>query len=122
MRSIRFVYEGTNTYTDTPLLGVRSDGTRVELPRISVRREGECTRFLPDGTGLIYMQGPSGKQDFWLLDLKTMNRRVLTQSSNPALMRTFDVTPDGNRLCLIGRGRSRILSRAGRPGCLSRRD
>ena len=92
------MYEGTNTYTDAPLLGVRPDGTPVELPPISVRREGERARFLPDGTGVIYMQGPGNKQDFWRLDLKTMERRALTQFNNPALMRTFDVTPDGRQI------------------------
>jgi len=101
------VYEGTNMYTDAPLLSVRPDGTRVELPPISVRREGERARFLPNGTGLIYMQGPSRKQDFWLLDLKTMKGRALTQLSNPALMRTFDVTPDGRQIVF---DRSREIS------------
>ncbi len=92
------VYAGTNMYTDMPLLGIRPDGTRVELPPISVLREGERARFLPDGKGLVYMQGTSGKQDFWLLDLETMKSRPLTRLSNPAVMRTFDITPDGKQI------------------------
>ncbi|MDQ6678672.1 MAG: serine/threonine-protein kinase [Acidobacteriota bacterium] len=101
------VYGGTNMYTHMPLLGIRPDGTRVELPPISVRREGERARFLPDGKGLVYMQGTSGKQDFWLLDLRTMKSRPLTRFSNPAVMRTFDVTPDGKQIVF---DRSREIS------------
>lgn len=92
------VYQGTNTYTDMPLLAIRPDGTPVEFPPISVRREGERARFLPDGKGLVYMQGTSGKQDFWLLDLTTMKSRRLTRLTNPAVMRTFDIAPDGKQI------------------------
>jgi Tol biopolymer transport system component len=49
-------------------------------------------------------------QDFWLLDLGTMRSRRLTQLSNPAAMRTFDVTPDGSRIVFDRlRGNSDIL-------------
>ena len=37
-------------------------------------------------------------QDSWLLDFGTMRSRRLTQLSNPAAMRTFDVSPDGRRI------------------------
>jgi tricorn protease-like protein len=36
-------------------------------------------------------------QDFWLLDLGTMRSRRLTRLSD-AVMRTFDITPDGSRI------------------------
>jgi Tol biopolymer transport system component len=82
-----------------PLRGVHPDGTPAELPEINVQREGERARFLPDGTGLIYMQGDTtAGQDFWMLDLKTMRSRRLTRLSNSAAMRTFDITPDGSRI------------------------
>ena len=56
-------------------------------------------RFLPDGTGLVYMLGSTtAGQDFWLLDLSTMRSRRLTRLSNPAVMRTFDVASDGSRI------------------------
>jgi Tol biopolymer transport system component/tRNA A-37 threonylcarbamoyl transferase component Bud32 len=92
------VYGGTQVYTFMPLLGIRPDGTRVELPAISVRREGERARFLPDGKGLVYMLGTSMGQNFWLLDLPTMKSRQLTRLDNPAIMRTFDITPDGKQI------------------------
>jgi len=64
-----------------------------------VQRQGERARFLPDGTGLVYMVGNTmAEQDFWLLDLSTMRSRRLTRLSSSAVMRTFDVTRDGGRI------------------------
>jgi Tol biopolymer transport system component len=69
------------------------------LPEIKVRREGERVRFLPDGSGLVYMLGDTmAEQDFWLLDITTMNSRRLSRLSNSAVMRSFDITPDGKRI------------------------
>jgi serine/threonine protein kinase len=93
------VYGGTQVFTLMPLLGVQPDGTPVKLPEINVQREGERARFLPDGSGLVYMFGTTiAGQDFWLLDLSTMRSRSLTRLNNAAAMRTFDITPDGSRI------------------------
>ena len=77
---------------------MRPDGSRVVLPAINVTRAGERVRFLPDGKGVVYMQGLSQSPDFWLLDLATMKTRPLTQLRNIAAMRTFDITPDGKHI------------------------
>ena len=93
------VYCGTQVFTVTPLLAVHPDGTPAKLPDIQVQREGDRARFSPDGSGLIYMQGSTlAGQDFWLLDLGTMQSRRLTRLNNPAVMRAFDITPDGSRI------------------------
>jgi eukaryotic-like serine/threonine-protein kinase len=93
------VYCGTQVFTLTPLLAVHSDGTPVKLPDIKVQRDGERVRFLPDGTGLVYMLGDTlSEQDFWLLDLSTMQSRRLSRLSNPAAMRSFDITADSSRI------------------------
>jgi serine/threonine protein kinase len=93
------VYCGAQLFTLTPLLAIHPDGTPAELPEIKVQREGERVRFLPDGTGLIYMLGNTmAEQDFWLLDLRTMRSRRLTRLSSSAVMRTFDITADGSRI------------------------
>jgi Tol biopolymer transport system component len=93
------VYCGAQVFTLNPLLAVHPDGTPASLPQIRVQREGERVRFLPDGKGLVYMLGDTlAEQDFWLLDLKTMNSRRLTRLSSFAVMRTFDITPDGKRI------------------------
>jgi eukaryotic-like serine/threonine-protein kinase len=93
------VYCGQQVFTLTPLMAVHPDGTTAKLPEIRVQREGERARFLPDGSGLVYMLGDTmSEQDFWLLDLATMRSRRLTHLSSPAVMRAFDVTPDGGRI------------------------
>jgi len=93
------VYCGPQLFTLTPLLAIHPDGSPAKMPDIEVQREGERARFLPDGTGLVYMVGKTlAEQDFWLLDLSTMRSRRLTQLSSPAVMRAFDITPDGKRI------------------------
>ena len=92
------VYSGAQVNVVAPLAGVRPDGDPVELPEIEVFRAGERMRFLPDGSGLVYMQGKGPTQDFWLLDLATLNSRQLTRFDTNATMRTFDITPDGTRI------------------------
>jgi Tol biopolymer transport system component len=92
------VYTGTQIEAVAQLKSVRPDGRPVELPKIDVMRGGERARFLPDGSGLVYMQGLHPAQDFWQLDLATMATRQLTRLEPNALMRTFDVEPDGKNL------------------------
>jgi serine/threonine protein kinase/Tol biopolymer transport system component len=93
-------YAGPNIYTLTPLLAVRPDGTPVELPPIRVHRDGARARFLPDGRGLVYLQGTGAVpwEDFWLLDVTTRKARQLTRLNTPATMSTFDITPDGKQI------------------------
>jgi|RhiMethySRZTD1v2_1073278.scaffolds.fasta_scaffold01480_19 Tol biopolymer transport system component len=94
------VYVGPNIGSQSPLLAVTTDGTPVTLPAIQVRREGggRRSRFLPDGRGLVYMQGVGISQEFWLLDLKTGRSRQLTRFDNPVGMWGFDVSPDGKQI------------------------
>jgi len=92
------VYGGTQVNAVSRLLGVRPDGEAVALPEIAVFQSGERMRFLPDGSGLVYMQGSGPSQDFWLLELPEMKSRQLTRLDAATTMRTFDVTPDGGRI------------------------
>ena len=77
---------------------MRPDGTPVELPDIRVRTEGERFRFIPDGKGLLFLDGQQRHMDFALLDLATMKTRMLTHLSDRAAMRTFDITPDSKQI------------------------
>lgn len=92
------VYTGPNVGPDAPLLAVRPDGSAVAFPAIRVRRDGVRARFLPSGKGLVYMQGISAAQDFWLLDVASKKARPLTQLHDPSAMRAFDITPDGKHI------------------------
>jgi Tol biopolymer transport system component len=92
------VYTGANVSVDAPLLAIRSDGTRVDLPAIRLRVEGQRYRFVPNAPLLIYAQGPFPAQDFWLLDLVTKKSRQLSRFGNSAATRSFDVTADGKQI------------------------
>ena len=92
------VYSGPDVGGKAPLCGITPDGKAVDLPAIKTSENGERFRFTPDGKGLVYMQGGFGAQDFRLLNLKTRQTRQLTHLTNPAVMRTFDITADGKQI------------------------
>jgi Tol biopolymer transport system component len=91
------VYAGLQTAT-APLMAVRPDGSRVTLPLIKISSGGRGgARFLPNGN-LVYLQGPVGAQNFWMLDLATLKPRQLTRLSSSATTTTFDIAPDGSHI------------------------
>ncbi len=87
------VYAGRSVVGQVAIRGVRPDsGASVELPPVLVRPGGY--RFLPNGSGLVYLPRIQG-QDFWRLDFATKESRQLTRLGNQGALRTFDITPDG---------------------------
>jgi serine/threonine protein kinase len=92
------VYERNQGSGFSTLNAIRPDGKKVELPEIKVFARGERFRFLPDGSGLVYMPGWFSGLDFWLLDLSTMESRQLTRLAKGPTMRTFDISPDGRAI------------------------
>jgi hypothetical protein len=91
------VYCGTGVHSNAAFGGTPGWHS-CEAARNQRAARGERARFLPNGTGLVYMLGDTlAGQDFWLLDLSTMGSRRLTQLNNVSVMRTFDIT-DGNRI------------------------
>jgi len=89
------VYAGRSNVGQVQLLAVRPDGTAVEMPPLMVRPGGY--RFVPDGSGLVYLAGIHAL-DFWLLEIATAQPRRLTQLGSRGSLRTFDVTPDGTAI------------------------
>jgi len=90
------VYSGRSIVGQVELLGVRpDDGAPVKLPTVLVRPGGY--RFVPNGSGLVYLPRIQGL-DFWMLDLATGSSRQLTKLGNQGTLRTFDVTPDGKHI------------------------
>jgi serine/threonine protein kinase len=89
------LYTGSFVAGRAPLQGMRPDGTPVRLPAMTVRQG--AYRFLPDGSGVIYLPDLQSR-DFWLLELATGARRQLTRFADRRRLETFDVTPDGRRI------------------------
>ena len=94
------LYKGRNVSAQAPLLGVRSDGSRVELP--VVETTGADLRFLPDGSGAVFVRGGFGvPRAFWLLDLSARTSRLLTElPDDPRLgeLGRFDISSDGKHI------------------------
>jgi Tol biopolymer transport system component len=95
-----------DTQGGTSLRAIRPDGAAVSLPVIDAmpnatfraRRRQASTRFLPDGRGFVFMQGPPGRQEFWLMDFRTATARMIAKFTNTAGISTFDLMPDGSRI------------------------
>jgi Tol biopolymer transport system component len=89
------LYAGRFFTGQVELLAVRPDGSPVEWPAVRARPGGY--RFLPDGSGLVYLPFiPS--LDFWLFDFQTRQPRRLTHLGNHGAIGTFDITADGKAI------------------------
>jgi serine/threonine protein kinase/Tol biopolymer transport system component len=88
------VYAGVSVGNKVPILGIRPDGTPVDLPAVQAKLGGSY-RFLRNGTGLVFL---TPQKDFWLLDFSTKTTRQLTRLSDHGALRTFDITPDGKQI------------------------
>jgi Tol biopolymer transport system component len=86
------LYAGRSVVGQVELRAVKADGSPVDFPHVLVRPGGY--RFLPDGSGLVFMERIQSL-DFSLLDFATGKTRPLTRLDNRGTLRTFDITPDG---------------------------
>jgi len=95
------VYAGATMSRFAPLLAIRPDGRPFELPPIGVGAGRGINRahhrFTPDGKGLIYLRGLDPGEDFWRLDLKTGQTKLLASLGHGTSM-SFDITPDGKQI------------------------
>ena len=95
----RFIlYSGAPSARSAPLKAVTPDGAPFPLPSLTVDRVGDSYRFLPGGRQVVLKLGGFRRQDFWLMDVATGERRQLTRLKPGESLRRFDVSPDGGRL------------------------
>ena len=92
------VYSGAPRARSVPVKAVRPDGTPCRFPALSVDRVGDSYRFMPGGRQLLVKLGGFRRQDFWLVDLATGERRQVTRLRPGDSVRRFDVSPDGREL------------------------
>ena len=91
------LYSGIPRARSVPIKAVTPDGQPYPLPPLSVDRVGDSYRFLPDGNAVVKLGG-FRRQDFWLLDLSTGQRRQLTALQSGQSLHRFDLSPDGKRI------------------------
>jgi Tol biopolymer transport system component len=89
------VYAGRSVIGQVTLRAIRPDGTPISLPNVMVRPGGY--RFLPDGSGLVLLQGIHA-QEFWRLDFASGQSEMVAQLKNRGALRTFDITRDGRSI------------------------
>jgi Tol biopolymer transport system component len=81
------------------LRGVTPDRQPFAIPEVRVLYAGNRYRFLPDGKALVVMLGDAvNSQNFWLLDLAPGHMRQLTNLRPGSLVRSFDISPDGEQI------------------------
>jgi Tol biopolymer transport system component len=91
------LYAGAMVAGLSPLKAVTPDGKPLPFANLMARR-GDY-RFMPDGTGLVFLRGQSVKvKDFYLLNLVTGQERRLSNLKPGFSMEYFDVSPDGKRI------------------------
>jgi Tol biopolymer transport system component len=76
---------------------------RAPVPMVELQIAGITTsvpyRFLPDGSGLIVLDGvQGGSQNFFRVELPSGQRRQLTDLAAGSVIRNFDVSPDGKQI------------------------
>ncbi len=80
------------------LKGVTPDKRPVPLPELTLARNGNRYRFMPDGKSLIVMQGEIRSQNFWRLDLASNKLTQVTDLKPGIETRSFDISPDGKTI------------------------
>jgi len=92
------VFAGAQVGPLLRLHAVTPDGKQLEFPAIQVSIGGERVRFLPDGSGIVYLRGLDPDYQFRLLHLESGEDRPLTEFASSTTMRTFDITRDGKTI------------------------
>jgi Tol biopolymer transport system component len=77
---------------------VTADGKAHAMPELWVPRGGDRYRFMPNGRAVVLLLEENGRQNFWLFDLSSGERRQLTDLAQEAAIRSFDVSRDGQQI------------------------
>ena len=77
---------------------VTPDKQPFVLPDLLVLGGGDRYRFLPNGKGIVVLQGEFRRHDFWLLDLESGRLRQLTNLRPGYSVKSFDISPDGKQI------------------------
>ena len=54
--------------------------------------------FSPDGQSLVVLRGDFDHKNFWLIDLRTGDGRMLAELPAQFVIQDFDISPDGSEI------------------------
>ena len=91
-------YSGTPRARSVPIKAVTPDGRPYPFPTVSVDRVGDSYQFIPNTSRLVVKLGGFRRQNFWLLDIASGDRRPLTALRPGESVHRFAVSPDGKRI------------------------
>jgi Tol biopolymer transport system component len=93
-----FVYRGSESGPNFPVLAANADGTPRNIPEIVLPRGARSFAFLPDDKTLLTLKGELRSKNFWLVDLETGAQRRLTDFGSEFVIGDFDLSGDGREI------------------------
>jgi Tol biopolymer transport system component len=92
------VYSGADVGTTFPLRAAAADGRSYPLPSTSLTRGARRVAFLRDPSTLVILSGEIEHKNFWLLNLRTGEQRLLAELPADFAVRDFDVSAAGSEI------------------------
>lgn len=86
------VYSGADIGTTFPLRAAAPDGRPFPISGVILTRGARRVAFYPSSESLVILDGPIGHKNFWLLDLATGSKQLITQLPADYDVRDFDVS------------------------------
>ena len=96
------VYSGADIGTTFPLRAAAPDGRPFPIAGVMLTRGARRVAFYPSSESLVILDGEVGHKDFWLLDLPTGSKHLLTQLPADYDVRDFDVSTSDSEI-IFGR-------------------
>jgi Tol biopolymer transport system component len=86
------VYSGADIGTTFPLRAAAPDGRPYPIPGVILTRGARRVAFYPAAQSLVILDGEIGHKNFWLLNLATGAKQLITQLPADFEVRDFDVS------------------------------
>ena len=94
------LFSGPDIGTTFSVKAVKSDGSTLALPPLTLTRGSRHLVFLPGGRTLVVLRGELQHKNLWLINLETGAELQLTDLPSDFDVRDFDVSPDGREAVL----------------------
>ena len=92
------VYSGADIGTTFPLRAAAPDGRPYPIPGVILTRGARRVAFYPAAQSLVILDGEIGHKNFWLLDLATGAKQLISQLPADFEVRDFDVSATNSEI------------------------